>query len=363
MAGCAGDLLAQINLRQRHLFVPPASLDRSLERSREGRLLARVQRLLSIEYPWLTDVQESMLVTDCRLPDCPIVYANDSFEVRLPYHALPLSCPCLCSPSGGVEQKMTLYPKEEIVGRNCRFLQGPLTNRNTVSRVRQAVDNGEQLEVEILNYRKDGLPFWNNFLMLPVHKNPRDRSSRVVYFIAIQKDISVIKFTNTRPDRWNAAEVAIWFQHNDWEQYAPSIIEHSVDGEKLMHMTDAELLELGVMTRKKRAEILAVLDELRQDPATFNARFNAPEHGAEILVVDDPDGINHHPSMTEPKQLKIWNKASSADRTCACGVHRALVRALVCVAHVRACSGAVVLGQIGEWQSSAITRLTDRPPC
>tara|TARA_R110002050_G_scaffold263149_1_gene403559 strand:- start:245 stop:559 length:315 start_codon:yes stop_codon:yes gene_type:complete len=91
---------------------------------------AAVQRRVLEQYPYLTAVKESMLVTDLKLPDCPIVYANDYFE------------------------KMTLYPKEFILGRNCRFLQGKYTNRDTVYQIRKAVETGSSIEVEILNYRK-----------------------------------------------------------------------------------------------------------------------------------------------------------------------------------------------------------------
>ena len=58
-------------------------------------------------------------------------------------------------------EKMTLYTREEVIGRNCRFLQGRYTDRKVVARVREACQMGEQLDVELLNYRKDGVPFWN----------------------------------------------------------------------------------------------------------------------------------------------------------------------------------------------------------
>src|SRR5215212_3938565 len=72
-----------------------------------------------------------MLITDPRQPDNPIVFVNNAF-------------------SG-----LTGYAPSEIIGRNCRFLQGPDTDSVTVARIREAIRAGESIETEILNYRKD----------------------------------------------------------------------------------------------------------------------------------------------------------------------------------------------------------------
>lgn len=99
---------------------------------------------------------------------------------------------------------MTLYPKEEVLGRNCRFLQGKYTDPNIVKKVRAAVDNSLPIDVELLNYRKDGVgnqlslnlinfvAFWNAFLMLPVHAKGT-KSGKATHFIAIQKDVTLLK--------------------------------------------------------------------------------------------------------------------------------------------------------------------------
>jgi len=80
---------------------------------------------------------------------------------------------------------MTQYPREEIMGRNCRFLQGKHTSKAAIVKIREAIAAGRELDVQLLNYRKSGAPFWNNFLLLPVYA---DKNSKVVtHFIAIQK--------------------------------------------------------------------------------------------------------------------------------------------------------------------------------
>ena len=104
-----------------------------------------------------------MIVTDPRRPDNPIVFANDAF----------------C--------RLTGYPRDEIVGRNCRFLQGPGTDRDTVARIRAAVDAARPIEVDICNHRKNGTPFWNRLLLAPVH----DRGGELAYFFASQVDVTI----------------------------------------------------------------------------------------------------------------------------------------------------------------------------
>ncbi|HEX2135973.1 MAG TPA: PAS domain-containing protein [Microvirga sp.] len=103
-----------------------------------------------------------MLVTDPRQPDNPVVFVNDAF-------------------SG-----LTGYSRGEIVGRNCRFLQGPDSDRATVDRIREAVRAGESIRTEILNYKKDGTPFWNSLVISPV----RNEAGELLYFFASQFDVS-----------------------------------------------------------------------------------------------------------------------------------------------------------------------------
>ncbi len=104
-----------------------------------------------------------MVVSDPRLPDNPIVFVNDAF----------------CRLCG--------YDRNEIVGRNCRFLQGPDTDPQTVARIREAVRRVEPVEIDILNHRKTGEAFWNRLLMAPVF----DAEGVVAYFFASQVDVTL----------------------------------------------------------------------------------------------------------------------------------------------------------------------------
>src|SRR5688572_25377878 len=86
----------------------------------------------------------AMVITDAHQPDNPITFANDAFL------------------------KLTGYPRDEVIGRNCRFLQGPGTDPAVVARLREAVASGQDIAVDILNYRKDGSSFWNTLHLSPV---------------------------------------------------------------------------------------------------------------------------------------------------------------------------------------------------
>ncbi len=72
-----------------------------------------------------------MIITDPRRADNPIIFANEAF------------------------QNLTGYSRDEVIGCNCRFLQGPETNRRAVELIRDAIARAEAIQVDILNYRKD----------------------------------------------------------------------------------------------------------------------------------------------------------------------------------------------------------------
>lgn len=81
---------------------------------------------------------------------------------------------------------ITGHAQADIVGRNCSFLQGPLTDPATVDTMRAACQQGEEFAGQILNYRKDGSSFWNELAISPV----RDTQGQLTHFIGVMRDIS-----------------------------------------------------------------------------------------------------------------------------------------------------------------------------
>ncbi|MEH3104234.1 MAG: histidine kinase famiy protein [Sphingomonas phyllosphaerae] len=103
-----------------------------------------------------------MLLTDPSKHDNPIVFANKAFL------------------------DLTGYEEDEVLGRNCRFLQGAQTDRNAVAELREAVRTRSSVALELLNYRRDGSPFWNAVFIGPVY----DTQGKLQYFFASQLDVT-----------------------------------------------------------------------------------------------------------------------------------------------------------------------------
>lgn len=103
-----------------------------------------------------------MVITDPNLPDNPIVFANRAFL------------------------DLTEYPEDQVIGRNCRFLQGAETSSQTVLEIRTAINEQRAAAVDILNYKASGKPFWNALFMGPIF----DESGRILYYFASQMDIT-----------------------------------------------------------------------------------------------------------------------------------------------------------------------------
>ena len=102
-----------------------------------------------------------MISDACQL-DNPIVYASQGF----------------CSLTG--------YSLDEIIGKNCRFLQGPKTDPVVVRKIREGVAEGKDTAVRLLNYKKDGTAFWNEFFVAAL----RDSNQKIVNYIGVQCEVS-----------------------------------------------------------------------------------------------------------------------------------------------------------------------------
>lgn len=116
----------------------------------------------SIFFAAVKTTRMPMIVTNPNKPDNPIVFANPAFI------------------------NMTGYSWDELIGNNCRLLQGAETDRETVDEIRNAIEQRRETSVEILNYKKNGAAFWNALFISPVF----DADNNLIYYFASQLDVT-----------------------------------------------------------------------------------------------------------------------------------------------------------------------------
>lgn len=107
--------------------------------------------------------QRSFCITDPSMPDNPIVFASQGFL------------------------EMSGYSLDEVLGRNCRFLQGPRTDQSQVEILRNGIMNGQDVSVCMLNYKADGTPFYNQIFVAGL----RDASHKIINYVGVQVEIKM----------------------------------------------------------------------------------------------------------------------------------------------------------------------------
>ncbi len=157
-------------------LLDPASLDpASLESARLGLEFPALwhasltddasphaEDVLRLQERAVAAAPSGVTIADVRQPDCPVIYCNPAFTA------------------------ITGYTAADVLGRNCRFLQGPDTDPEAIGKVRRAVKDGQGCTVVFKNYRKDHTPFWNELTMTPVH----DAAGGLTHFIGVQNDVT-----------------------------------------------------------------------------------------------------------------------------------------------------------------------------
>jgi diguanylate cyclase (GGDEF)-like protein/PAS domain S-box-containing protein len=130
--------------------------------------LAEILRFSPPEEQWnwsrqvLESISSGVTVADVRLPDMPLVYMNLGFE------------------------QITGYTETDVLGKNCRFLQGAATDQPGVDVLRQAMKKGANVQTVLKNFRKDGTAFWNELYLSPI----RDLEGRLTHYAGIQHDVT-----------------------------------------------------------------------------------------------------------------------------------------------------------------------------
>ncbi len=140
----------------------------------------------------IATASSGIVIADARLPDLPLVYANTAFL------------------------QMTGYAEDEVLGRNCRFLQGPDTDAGQVGPMQRRMLAGRDVHTVLVNYRRDGSPFWNDLRISPV----LDAAGEITHYIGSQLDVT---------DRVDRERRATYLAHHDPLTALPNrahVLEH-----------------------------------------------------------------------------------------------------------------------------------------
>jgi len=121
-----------------------------------------IQRELALHDAAMESTSCGISISDARKPDMPLIYVNRAFS------------------------EMSGYLEEEVVGRNCRFLQGEDRDQDARYTIREAIDLGNHCQVLLKNYRKDGTFFWNELILSPI----RDKDGELTHFVGVQNDVT-----------------------------------------------------------------------------------------------------------------------------------------------------------------------------
>jgi len=192
-----------------------------------------------------------IVISDARQPDTPIIYCNPAFE------------------------KITGYSREEIIGKNCRFLQGSDTDTQTLEQIRKSLKEGTECQVVLKNYRKDGTAFWHELKISPI----RDASGCLTHFISIQTDITKRMQTQLALERSKALlkarqeadldGVLVIDEQETITSYNRQFCEMWQIPEELMRFGNNEkLIKSILLLLTEPQEVLRQMKHLKENPTT-----------------------------------------------------------------------------------------------
>ncbi|MXR52835.1 PAS domain S-box protein [Halovenus sp. WSH3] len=185
-------------------------------------------------------------IADLRQDDEPLIYVNDGFE------------------------EITGYDSEEMLGRNCRFLQGPETAEEPVARMREAIENEEAVRVELRNYRKNGEQFWSEVTLAPLHTE----NGEVTHYVGFQQDIT----------RRKEYEETLEQQRDDLG-VLNEMVRHDIRNDLQVALASMELLQAG---EGDDEQITAAIESIQQAIGLTNIAREL----AEVMLDTETD---HHP--------------------------------------------------------------------
>jgi len=220
-----------------------------------------------------------MVVADAREPDYPIVLANDAFL------------------------DLTGYSAEELLGHNCRMLQGEATSKTAVAQIRAIIAQEREGTVEILNCRKDGSTFWNQLYLSPI----RDDDGRLVYYFASQIDVTEYRKIQTLEEAEHRLLLEVDHRTKNVLAIVDSIVRLSKSG-------DATLYAASVQQRVQalsRTHMLLADNGWQQVLLRDIVTLQVGVFGDRNVTIEGPDIMIPAPSV-QPIGLAIHELAANA---------------------------------------------------
>lgn len=215
--------------------------------------------------PWLTQQlleanPSGVILVDALQPDMPIIYVNSAFE------------------------KLTGYHRSDVIGRNCRFLQGNDRDQPQIAVLRKAIREQTDANVTLRNYRKDGTRFWNELRISPI----RDQHGIVTHYIGIQNDITERVETENALHEFGLRYHALFsgsFNAVFIHDFQGSFIDANDTALALFDYTRAEIPQLNFATLLEAEDLpraLSTLQEIiesgtQKKPTIFRVRTRSGE--------------------------------------------------------------------------------------
>ena len=227
-----------------------------------------------------------IVITDPNLPDNPIIFANESFL------------------------RTTGYEADEVVGRNCRFLQGQDRDQSELDELREAIQEGRECRVELRNYKRDGTPFWNELSISPVH----DEAGRLINHVGVQNDITERKRAQEERERllareWRARAQAeerkrISRELHDRVAHAMGVAHQSLELHEALKHSDPEAASAKMaLAKETTVEAMSLTRDLAQELRGAEAQGSLSAALSGLLEAAVPPGVERAASVDGDEAL------------------------------------------------------------
>lgn len=227
-----------------------------------------------------------IVITDPNLPDNPIIYVNECFLHNTGYRA------------------------DEVLGRNCRFLQGQNRDQAKLDKLREAIKESRECQVVLRNYKKDGTLFWNELSISPVY----DEAGRLTNYIGVQSDITERKRAEEKRERllaqeWKARAQAeerkrISRELHDRVAHAMSVVHQSLELHEALKESNKEMAQAKLSLAKETTkEAMSLTRDLSHKLRSVEAKDGFSAALSNLLETTVPPGLEYHISIEGEEAL------------------------------------------------------------